>query len=109
MDERIIQYDDTYPSGAPVDQIVFDAGRSDAVPIVKWSLPNGDRLTSTLPDYNRNFRFIWIHEEQWRNAANLRKRERAGLTPAEHQELADFAATREAFFRKITLGEQDHT
>ena len=81
------KFDDTYLSGSPVDQIVLGT-------VIKWSLPNGDRICTTLADYNRNFPFIFQQEEKWKNAMNLRKRQRLGLTGAEAQELAAFEAKR---------------
>ena len=87
---HIVKYDDRYLSGAPIDQIVFGGGKPDVVPQVKWTLPNGDRLTTTLIDYNRSFPFIFNHEARWRNAMNLRNRKRLGLTDYETKELAAF-------------------
>ena len=92
----IRRFDDQYLSGAPVNQIVLGGGQPDVIPLVKWSLPNGARLTTTLLDYNRNFPFIFKHESKWRNAMNIRKRRNLGLD--EQAALKEFESLRKKYF-----------
>lgn len=104
----IEKYDDTYDSNVSLNLTLLGApraGESDVIPKVSWTLPNGDRLVTTLSDYNRNMPFIFKHEAQWKNAMNLRKRQRLGLTEAEEQELNVFCEIQKKYHEKIKKGD----
>lgn len=81
---RSEHYNDQWPSGSPMDVAAhFSDGQQ---PVVGYTLPNGDRITSTGSDYNRAMRFISAEEAGWRNAMNAKKRMALGL--ADENDLA---------------------
>jgi hypothetical protein len=82
----IVKFDDTWQSGAPINQIVLGGF------IVKYTLPDGSRITSTLSDYNKHFRAIYHNEEKWREAANRKKRMSMGLNEDDRMKDAEWDA-----------------
>lgn len=57
-------------------------------PKVRWTLPTGDTIVSTMLDYSLWMRAIWEHQASWRNAANVSKRDRMEIDiPDVRQEL----------------------
>lgn len=93
--------EDTYLSGVPVNICLLSEDKSNIAQIVRWSLPNGDQIITTVKNYNYCFPFIFNHESEWLNAMNLLKRQRFGLNDDETKELTSFYTMRKAYFDKL--------
>lgn len=63
-----------WESGRPIDAVVIGDIEAGVIPLVKWKLPSGDRIVSTLADYNSSMPFIHQREAAWRNHHNALKR-----------------------------------
>lgn len=85
----IVKFEDSYQSGVPINLIVYNGGEN-CVPKIGYNLPDGTRLFTTFKDYDHNIKFMFEHEGKWRNYANLKKREKMGITDAEISDMQEY-------------------